>query len=112
MHFRSNLTLSLILVLFSSVTSYAQDNKIIEVTVTDTLNLKPQEFIYEISSGEQFNFTSIAMNRGNTETVKSSTPGEIRKFLLKNNFKFGENLKNGYTINRNSGIDTVFLVTL
>src|SRR5260221_12367375 len=103
MQFRSNLTLSLILVLASSFTTFAQDNKIIEVTVTDTVNLKPLEFVYEISSGEQFNFTSIAMNRGNAETIKSSTPGEIRKILLKNKFNFGENLKNGYTINRNSG---------
>jgi hypothetical protein len=98
--------------LISSVCSFAQDNRTIEIIGTDTIYLKPLEFTYQVSVGEQNNFPAFVMGQKGKDTMTVTTASEIRELLQKNRFAFEEGQESGYTINKNMNNDPVFSIKL
>ena len=91
--------------------SLAQQNNTIEVIASDTIELKPLEFVYQVGIGEQNNLKYM-IGKQEPETSISATPADLRALLLKNNFPFEESPANLYTINTIQKNEPVFIVKL
>ncbi len=83
--------------LTSSIYSFGQEAKTIEIVATDTIELRPLEFIYQVSAGEQYNLSAFVASQKGKDTIPSTTTDEIRTLLEKNKFIFEESQEFGYT---------------
>jgi hypothetical protein len=102
-------------VLFSIALNYdlsAQIERSIEVIASDTVFLKPTEFIYEVGVDEQQIFRMPNINKEEMDTVAPISLAQLAALLTKNNFTFWETPQRGYTINENLGSKSVFDVRL
>jgi hypothetical protein len=120
MNLRSSL-FGLALLVCASQLSYAQDQRYVEVSVTDTVMLKPTTFVYQISLTSDFSATryvemaKVSAMKGsvvNDTTVKFS---ELVKLLQANHFSFKMPEPNSLTIRANNftdNSDSSILVTL
>ncbi len=102
----------LLVLLTSSAYSFGQEAKTLEIVGSDTIELKPLEFIYQVSAGEQYNLSAFVGSQKGKDTLPSTTSDEIRTFLEKNKFIFEESQEFGYTLNKNRSNEPVFLVKL
>jgi hypothetical protein len=97
--------------IFISHLSFAQQNNIVEVIASDTVELKPLEFVYQVGIGEQNNLRYMIGKQG-PETTVLATSADLRAVLLKNNFPFEEAPPNLYEINTNQKDDAAFVVKI
>jgi hypothetical protein len=96
---------------FISHVSFAQQNNVIEVIASDTIELKPLEFDYQVGIGEQNNLRYM-IGKQEPETTVLATPADLRALLSKNNFPFEEVTPNLYVVNTNQKNDLAFVVKL
>jgi hypothetical protein len=98
--------LSIITISIFSFHSNAQ-NKFIEILATDSVELKPVSFVYQVSSGTEINVFSIKMDKQDNEPVLSLT--NIKKLLDKNSFAYQAKGKGNYSIPEKTADSSVFV---
>lgn len=71
------------------ITSYAQEQRFIEVVSVDTVMIKPVSYVYQISLGQQYEFMGIKIPQNNEEEdVLIPSVTEIENILKKGNFNY------------------------
>jgi hypothetical protein len=61
---------------------FAQNTRFIQVSVSDTVSLKPVSFIYQISEEEKYNYTGV----GDTQNSVTTTISEVNEILERESF--------------------------
>jgi hypothetical protein len=92
--------------------SISQDNKFIEISASDTVELKPLSYTYEISFKAQGDFMGIKFPMSGSDTVKPPSSAMLMKALKANNFTYELSNENDYTISNTVSNDTSLIIKL
>lgn len=90
----------------------AQTNKFIEITAIDTIELKPTEFTYQITTGLSGNFPfNVRVEKvvGNEPEI---TIGTIKKVLDKSGFAYEVKNQGNYSVGPNKSPDSAIFIHL
>jgi len=98
------------MIFLASLTVHAQTNKFIEITATDTVELKPVEFTYQIVPGYEASFMQMKMEKENKDPEISIAA--IKKILDKNNFAYEVKGKQDFKITMEKNSDSSIYVYL
>jgi len=108
---KTKAAITVLLFLMGSVYVNAQNNnKFIEIMATDSIELKPVAFVYQVSSGPDLSMFPVKMDKTDNEPYVSLST--IKKVLDKNNFTYEAKGKENYTIGGDKTPDSVLLITL
>lgn len=108
MKLKSILTTTIIVLL--SLILNAQTNKFIEIAATDTIQLKPIEFVYQIATGSDMSFMQMKVDKQDKDPEISIAA--IKKILDKNNFVYEVKGKQNYRISPDKTSDSSIFVYL
>jgi hypothetical protein len=98
------------IIALSSLTLNAQTNKFIEIAATDTIQLKPVEFVYQIATGNEMSF--MQMKADKQEKDPEISIATIKKILDKNNFVYEVKGKQNFRITPDKTSDSSIYVFL
>jgi hypothetical protein len=92
--------------------SISQDNKFIEISASDTEELKPVAFIYELSFKAQSDFMGIKIPVSGSDTIKSPSAAMLMNLLKMNKFTCEFSTGNDYSISNSVIVDTTLNISL
>jgi hypothetical protein len=103
--------LSTTLFFFFANDAIAQANKFIEIISLDTVELKPIEFTYQVSSGTDL--TAMRVQNDRPDNIDIPFPvNSIKKILDKNNFSYQLKATNNYSISPSKSPDSTITITV
>ena len=110
---KTNIKLFMAIILFIlTKPSFSQDNKFIEISASDTIELKPVAFTYQIGFKQKIDYMGYSASLSGSDTIPSPPIIVIVNLLKTNKFIYEISNQNDYTITNSSSIDTIILVTL
>ncbi len=92
--------------------SKSQDNKFIEISASDTMELKPLSFTYELSFKAQSDFMGIKIPVSGSDTIKSPSAAMLMNTLKANKFTYELSNENDYSISNSVSTDTMLIISL
>lgn len=98
------------IIAFLSLTLNAQTNKFIEIEATDTIQLKPVEFVYKIATGNEMSF--LQMKGDKEDKTPEISIAAIKKILDKNSFVYEVKGKQDFRISPEKTSDSSIFVHL
>lgn len=105
-------SLVILFVLLSSNDSFCQDNRYIEINVSDTVHLKPIDFQYKIALKDKSELMSFSFSDDNIEAPPPLKIEDVIKILQKNNFKYVIPESIDYNINKKDTIAPILHVNV
>jgi len=108
-------TIKLNLVIVFSIFNFislAQEQRFVEIIVSDTISLKAEQFIYQISIGDQVDFYGFSYPLDDSITVDLPTVSEVEDVLRSNKFSYKILTTKDYTLSKNKINRPAIQVTL
>jgi len=89
--------------------SFSQEKRFLEIISSDTIFLKPVNFTYQISLGQQMEFMGMKIPQDKAEKVSPPSISELEDVLKKEHFIYTISYENDYTISNSENLPTIFV---
>jgi len=97
---------------FLTLISIAQEQRFIEIIVSDTMTLQSKQITYQINIGEQMSFLGITIPQTEKDSTSLPSLSDIQSTLTKKHFAYTVNNVNDYSISKNSQAHPSIILTL
>src|ERR1035437_8734106 len=94
------LLLTFVLIIVAKPT-ISQENKYIEISASDTMELKPLSFTYQLSFKAQYDYMGYTVPVTGSDTIHSPSTVSLVNSLKMNKFNYEISDNNNYTITNN-----------
>jgi len=91
---------------------FSQDSKFIEVASSDTIELKPISFVYQVSFEAKYEVMGYSFPIKGADSIPPPPLATVKKVLTINKFNYEISDQSDYTISKDHSNDTTILITL